>query len=164
MKSIALIGMPGCGKTTIGKLLAEQLSAEFYDMDSYIETTSKTTVKELFSIGEEYFRDCETQACKALSLLENAVISTGGGAVKRKENVEYLKKNCVIVFIDRDVDDIISDIDHESRPLLADNYRDRLLQLYNERYELYKENSDFTVKNNSTLDDVVEQIASRLDF
>ena len=164
MKSIALIGMPGCGKTTIGKLIAKELGIEFFDMDLYIETTSKTTIKELFSIGEEYFRDRETEACMALSTLNNVVISTGGGVVKRQENIEILKKNCTIVFIDRSVEDIGSDIDHESRPLLADNYRDRLLQLYSERYELYKNSCDFIVKNDSSIDNVVKKLISKLDF
>ena len=164
MKSIALIGMPGCGKTTIGKLLAEKLGVEFYDMDLYIESTAKMTIKELFEISEEHFRDRETEACEALSTLDSVVVSTGGGVVKRKNNIEFLRKNCTIVFVDRSVEDIISDINHESRPLLADNYRDRLLQLYDERFELYKESCDLIIKNESSLEEVVEQLVSRLDF
>lgn len=159
MKSIALIGMPGCGKTTIGKLLARKLNYEFVDMDKFIEKTSKKTVKELFAISEEHFRDIESDACKTLSDLSKAVIATGGGVVKREDNIQFLRKNCVIVFIDRTTEDILADIDYKSRPLLADDYRENLCRLYNERYALYKKYSDFWVVNNKSLGCIVGEIA-----
>lgn len=162
MKSIALIGMPGCGKSTIGKLLADRLNFQFVDMDSFIENHYKTTIKELFSIGEEHFRDCESEVCKSLSEKEKTVISTGGGVVKREKNITALKKNCVIIFIDRDVEDILSDIDFSSRPLLAKGHKENLLRLYDERFELYKSYCDFSVKNDSDLETLVEEIVSKL--
>ena len=164
MKSIALIGMPGCGKTTAGKLLSEKLGFSFVDMDTFIEECFKTTVKELFSVSEEHFRDCESKACKDLSSANKTVVSTGGGVVKREENIKALKTNFVVVFIDRSVEDILSDIDFASRPLLAKNHRENLECLYNERYELYKKYCDFSVKNESSIEELVEDIVSRLNF
>ena len=78
---VFLIGMPGCGKTTIGKVLAKELNYTFYDMDKYIVDISGKEVHELFNEGEEVFRKWETEACKELSKKRNSIISTGGGEV-----------------------------------------------------------------------------------
>ena len=162
MKSIALIGMPGCGKSTIGKLLADRLNLQFIDMDSFIEDNFKTTVQALFSINEEHFRDRESEVCEILSKKDDVVISTGGGVVKRESNITFLKKNCIVVFIDRDIEDILSDIDFTSRPLLTKDHKENLLRLHSERYELYKNYCDFSVKNDSSLEKLVEEIISKL--
>ena len=131
-------------------------------MDEFIEETFQTTIKELFLLGEEYFRDRESEVCKMLCTEEKTVISTGGGVIKREANIVTLKNNCVVVFIDRSVDDILSDIDFSSRPLLAKNHKENLLRLYDERYELYNKYCDFSVKNNASLNEVVEEIISKI--
>ena len=117
-KNIVLIGMPGCGKTTLGKILNKELSMEFYDMDNYIERKTDKKISELFEKGENYFRDIESLACEELSKNKNVIISTGGGVIKRKENIDFLKENGIVIFIDRSVDDIIGDVDISKRPLL----------------------------------------------
>ena len=90
--NIVLIGMPGCGKTTVGKVLAKKLNYKFCDMDLYIQQMTKKTIKELFEPGEENFRDFETKACEELAKLNNTIIASGGGVVKREKNIEILKK------------------------------------------------------------------------
>ena len=107
---IVIIGMPGSGKTTIGKLLSEELRLKFIDMDEYIQETTSKTIAELFEQGEEYFRDIETKACRELMKYENILISTGGGVVKKSVNVEILKKDALIIFIDRPVEEILNDV------------------------------------------------------
>lgn len=155
---ILLIGMPGCGKTTIGKRVSKELGYKFYDMDSYIEDISKSTIKELFAKSEDYFRDFETRACKELSIIkENIVISSGGGVVKRKENIECFEENAIIIFIDRPVEDIIKDVDTNSRPLLKDG-RTKLYNLYSERYNLYKDYSQYRISNNKDIEKVINYI------
>lgn len=154
---IVLIGMPGCGKTTIGKILANDLSYNFYDMDDYIEKMTNKSVADLFSISEDYFRDKETEACKELINKRKAIISSGGGVVKKKVNIDILKRDCIIVFIDRDVEDILNDLDSDSRPLLKGN-KERIYNLYKERYELYKKSADIIIKNNKTIKDIVNEI------
>ena len=154
---VVLIGMPGCGKTTIGKILANDLSYNFYDMDDYIEKMTNKSVADLFNIGEDYFRDKETEACKELINKRKAIISSGGGVVKKKVNIDILKKDCIIVFIDRDVEDILNDLDSDSRPLLKGN-KERIYNLYKERYELYKKSADIIIKNNKTIKDIVNEI------
>ncbi|MBE6072767.1 MAG: shikimate kinase [Clostridium butyricum] len=149
-KNIVLIGMPGCGKTTIGRILARELSMEFYDMDDYIEKKTKQKISELFEKGEEYFRNIESSICEELAKKESSIISTGGGVIKRKENIDFLKKNGVIIFIDRPVDNIIGDVDISRRPLLKEG-KEKVLKLYEERYLLYKKYSDKIVMNNSDI-------------
>lgn len=154
---IVLIGMPGCGKTTIGKILSTQLNLKFYDMDEYIQETSGKTIAELFEKGEDNFRDLETQACRDLIKKNNVIISTGGGVVKRKENVDILKEDSTIIFLDRPVEKIIGDVDISKRPLLKDG-KEKVLVLYKERYELYKKAADKIIVNDGTVKDVVEKI------
>ena len=131
-KNIVLIGMPGCGKTTLGKILNKELSMEFYDMDNYIERKTDKKISELFEKGENYFRDIESLACEELSKNKNVIISTGGGVIKRKENIDFLKENGIVIFIDRSVDDIIGDVDISKRPLLKEG-KEKVLKLYEER-------------------------------
>ena len=85
MKNIVLIGMPGCGKSTLGRLLAQHLKRPFYDADNVLEKLEGKTIKELFAVSEACFRDAETRAVRHLSELEGCVIAAGGGVVKRSE-------------------------------------------------------------------------------
>ena len=150
-KNIVLIGMPGCGKTTLGKILNKELSMEFYDMDNYIERKTDKKISELFEKGENYFRDIESLACEELSKNKNVIISTGGGVIKRKENIDFLKENGIVIFIDRSVDDIIGDVDISKRPLLKEG-KEKVLKLYEERYLLYKNYADEIVVNNKNIE------------
>ena len=158
---ILLIGMPGCGKTTIGKELAKDINYDFYDMDKYIEKISNKTIKELFNINEEYFRDYETRACVELSNKNKVVISTGGGVIKRKKNIELFKGNSIIIFIDRPIEDIANDIDTNSRPLLAEG-KSKLYNLYSERYNLYNKYCDLKIFNDGTINDIIYKIKSNI--
>lgn len=156
-KNIVLIGMPGCGKTTLGRILSKQLSMEFYDMDNYIERKTNKKISELFEKGENHFRDIESSVCEELSNKKKVIISTGGGVIKRKENIDFLKKNGFVIFIDRPVDDIIGDVDISKRPLLKEG-KEKVLKLYDERYLLYKEYADKIVVNNKNIEDTKNKI------
>ena len=150
-----IVRMPGCGKSTIGELISKDLNYKFYDMDDYIVKISGKTIKELFDVSEEHFREWETKACKELSKLTNAIIASGGGVVKKAENIDILRKSCTILFIDRPVEEIIKDIEVGTRPLLKDGPH-KVYNLYNERYELYKKAADKIVENKGTLENVVK--------
>jgi len=158
-KNIVIVGMPGSGKTIIGSLVAEKLDMQFIDMDKNLELKEQMTVTEMFAINEEYFRNAETDYAMELCNKDSLVISTGGGIVKRKENIEYLKQNSVIVFLNRPVEDIISDIDINSRPLLKESINN-IYNLYNERIELYKKYCDIEILNEGTIGETVEKIIS----
>jgi shikimate kinase len=160
-RNIVLIGMPGSGKTAIGRLVAEGLGLQFYDVDEYIEDTERKSIKEIFTRGEDHFRDIESAAIKEISGKSPAVIATGGGAVKRNENMEALKGNSIIIFLNRPLENIIKDVDMASRPLLAGGVS-RIYELYEERYHLYKKYSDYEILNDAGFEDAVDKIMSLL--
>ena len=154
---VVLIGMPGCGKSTIGKLISKELNLKFFDMDNYIEKMTDKTIPQLFEQGEDYFRDFETLACKELAEKSNVLISSGGGVIKRKENIQILQKESYIIFIDRPLEELLNDVDISKRPLLKDG-REKLIKLYEERYELYKSSADDIVKNDKGLRNTIDII------
>lgn len=156
-RNIVLIGMPGAGKTTIGKMLYEKLELKFVDVDEFIVEESGKTIPELFDVGESHFREVERRAVKKLSMGKSSIIATGGGVIKNKENIEALKKQGMIVFIDRPLENIAGDVEISKRPLLKEGVQ-KLYDLYKERYELYKKHSDIHVMNDSEIEDVVDKI------
>jgi shikimate kinase len=161
-RNISMIGMPGSGKTTVSKLLANRYNLSFVDTDIRIAETEGMTIDEIFSqYGEEKFRDMETECIRRVSTLKSVVISTGGGVVLREENMYFLKKNSFVIFIDRSPEDILKDIDAEKRPLLK-KQPNRIFELYNSRIELYSRYADCVVKNNGDLSEVMEDIDQRM--
>ncbi len=161
MKNIVLIGMPGSGKTTIGKRLAKELGRPFYDADRCLEQWEERTIAELFAAGEAVFRDAETRTVRRLAAVRGAVIAAGGGVVCRRENIEILKETSLIIYIDRAVEDILKDIRTEKRPLLADG-AERLYALYEERHEKYTAGGDWRVANTGTLSEITARIAGEI--
>lgn len=158
-KNIVLIGLTGCGKSTIGNILAKKINYDFIDMDDYIVEISGKSIKELFSIGENNFRQWETEACRRLSSRKKTVIASGGGAVKNRENMKCFNDNSIILFLDRPVDNIVADIDIKNRPLLA-NGPEVLYKLNDERYELYRSQCHYKIDNSKTLDEIVDYISN----
>lgn len=161
-KNIILIGMPGCGKTTIGKVLSNRLNVELIDMDWYIEKKSGKTITQIFEKGEEYFRQLENEAARELGEKKQVIISTGGGVIKNLENIELLKKNGIVVFIDRPVEDIKKNIETSKRPLLKEG-ADKICDLFKERYNIYKECCDFQIINDSSIDEIIQKIIKVLN-
>lgn len=161
-KNIVLIGMPGSGKTTLGKIIARKLNKDFSDIDQHIESTQDEKISEIFEKGESVFRRIERQTIKEISERQGIVISTGGGAVKFPENIYHLKKNGIIVFIDRSLEDIIADINTGKRPLLKDGIEE-IHKLHQERYVLYRGYADHIISNIGSLDQVSDAIIRLID-
>lgn len=157
MKNIVLIGMPGCGKSTFGKRLAKKLDLPFYDADAVLEEREERTIKDFFAESEDAFRAAETRTLAYLAEQHGAVIATGGGAVKRKENMALMKRAGVVVFLDREPDNIIGCIGGDERPLLAADKK-RIYTLYNERIALYRQYADYTVANNGDFASVMREL------
>ena len=160
MKNIVLIGMPACGKSTIGYWLSKKINYPFVDVDRYLEEKENKIISDIFSNeGEEYFRELETKYLKELSEKEGIIISTGGGAVKNKENIDILKENGIIVFLNRTIDDISRE-NHRNRPLLQNP--DNIRKLYDERIKLYRRHAHIIIKNDDSMDVIVDRIITAL--
>ncbi len=153
-QNVVLIGMPGCGKSTIGKRLASQLSKRFIDTDDEILKQIGISIPEFFErYGESKFREIETKIIKELSAVQNAVIATGGGAVLNTANIDFLKENGVVFFIDRPFQNLVYSSD---RPLSSS--RDMMKKRYDERYDLYKACADKIIKTTQILEDNITAV------
>lgn len=145
MGNIVLIGMPGTGKSLIGKLLAELTGKTLQDTDAKIEEEAKMTIPEIFEKeGEVGFRDRESAICKKLGKERNLIIATGGGAILRPENVDALRQNGTLVHITRSIDKLPT----RGRPL-SQNI-ETLKKMEAQRMPLYKGAADITFRNNYT--------------
>lgn len=145
MGNIVLIGMPGTGKSLIGKLLAELTGKTLQDTDAKIEEKAKMTIPEIFEKeGETGFRDRESAICKKLGKERNLIIATGGGAILRPENVDALRQNGTLVHITRSIDKLPT----RGRPL-SQNI-ETLKKMEAQRMPLYKAAADITFRNNYT--------------
>lgn len=158
--NIVLIGMPSAGKTTIGKLLETKLHKSFIDMDEIIVQDTHTSIPEIFKrSGEAGFRKLETMTALKLSVLNQKIIGTGGGTIKNKINIDLLKLNGVVIFIDRDLDKLVTY--DPNRPLSSS--QEAVKKLYEERFPIYQKYADITVKNNDKIEDTVEKIICELN-
>ncbi len=153
-QNIVLVGMPSCGKSTVGKLLANKLSRQFYDTDELVVKNTGTEISDIFkNRGEEYFRTLESEVIGEISSIGGAVIASGGGAVLREGNVDALKKNGKIYFLDRSLNLLIPTGD---RPLSNDVTS--LEKRYKERYEIYKNAADTVIPADGTPEEVCDLI------
>lgn len=144
-ENIVLTGMPGSGKSTVGKLLNID-GFNFVDTDEEIEKLCGCTIKELISSkGEKFFRDFETKVIKDVSSKGSQIISTGGGVVLREENVHYLKRNGKLFFINADFERLCPT---DNRPL--SDTKEKLRKLYDERIDIYKFTADVIVPDMTT--------------
>ncbi len=157
-KNIVLIGMSGCGKTTLGQMLAKKLNMDFIDTDEVIEKEQKRTIKNIFETdGEIYFRNLETECAKKVSLYNNTIISTGGGIILKEENMKYLKENAITFYIKRSVKSIKSTIDASNRPLLSKNL-EKLSEMERLRTPLYEKYADFIIVNQKTPQEAIDEM------
>lgn len=152
--NIILIGMPSSGKTTVGKRLAELTGKEFVDTDALIVKESGREISEIFRVdGEAYFRDLESKIIEDVSKLNGLVIATGGGAILRENNVDTLKQNGKIYFIDRSLSLLIPTDD---RPLSST--KEAVTKRYNERYDIYLKSANVRVDGDGSVDTVANEI------
>lgn len=146
--NIYLCGFMGCGKSTVGKILAKKLSMEFIDMDTAIEDFYKMTILEIFaSYGEEGFRERETEICRMLSEKDSLIVACGGGAVLRKGNVDIIKKGGTIVFLKVPEENLINRLrnDPTPRPVIQNKSDEDILEIYKSRLPKYLEAAEITV-------------------
>ncbi len=156
MCNIVLIGMAGCGKSTIGKVLAEKLGKQLVDTDEMIVNTENKPIPEIFAeSGEDYFRWCENLAVNIAGREKSQIIATGGGVIVRPENYNALKQNGIIVFINRDADLLPTN----GRPL---SQMHGVKALYEKRMPIYRRFADIEVDGNGTVEEVANRIVKEI--
>ena len=157
-QNIVLIGMPSCGKTTVGRLLAERCGRRLIDTDEKIvERLGEPIADFMARNGEAAFRDVEQEVVAGVADESGCVIATGGGAVLRQENLRLLRQNGLLVFLDRPLEKLMPTAD---RPLSAS--REALERRYRERYGLYVAAADLVVDASGAIEDEVETIRKEM--
>ncbi len=157
MENIVLIGMPGSGKSTIGRLLAQKSGRHFIDADTEIERKANMHIPEIFSKYQENgFRKYESEVLADLGKLSGIVIATGGGCVTREENYNFLHQNGTIVWLQRSIDQLAS----EGRPL---SQNADLKNMYAIREPMYHKFADIVLQNNSEPNNIADTLLHILD-
>lgn len=157
MLNIVLVGMPGCGKTTVGKILAKKLKRRFADTDLIIEQKYGKSIPDIFAEkGEEYFRTLEEETVAECCKESLCVIATGGGAILREKNIDAMRQNGYVVFLTRN----INELDTNGRPLSAKP--GGVTALYEQRLPIYKKIMDIEVESVSPPEAAADKIIKEL--
>ena len=147
-RHVFIIGMQGCGKSSLGKRVAKETGLPFADTDQMVAAYGGGTVNDFFErFGEETFRRAETAVLAELTRANPMIISTGGGTVMNPENRHIMRSWGRIVLIDRPLEDILSDIKLDRRPTLRDGGLQEVERVYHERIGIYRALADFTLRN-----------------
>lgn len=164
--NIALIGFMGTGKSTVSGYLKDMLAMNEVDVDAKIVETEKMPIKDIFErYGEEYFRNCESKAIIDLNDCRQTIISCGGGAVIREENVKNLKKNSRIVLLTASPETILKRVkDSEERPILNGNMNVEYIKTLMERRDrLYQDAADVIIEtDNKDVQEISEELIQSL--
>ncbi len=161
LNKICLMGFMCSGKTSVGKELSKLLNYNFIDLDEEIIRITKTTIPELFKYGEYYFRDLESKTLKEIIHNSDTVLSLGGGTLLRKDNLDLIFENHIVIFLDTDLSIIKNRfiLQNKSRPLFnIENVED----LYEKRKELYKDHHLKIITNDLTIKEVAMEIFERI--
>lgn len=163
MKPIYLCGFMGCGKSHIGRLLSEKLSAKFIDLDKHIEDVEGMSIPDIFKEkGEDYFRKREADCIK--SFKEGVVVATGGGALLREETALFAKDNGTVIFINTAFDTCYSRIKGDKhRPLAVNSTKEQLQELFDKRFPIYQKNSDYSIDGEKTDIEIAQAIIDILN-
>ncbi len=158
---ICMIGMPGSGKSIIGRALSEHLKYNFFDTDEQIELESQSRIKDIFiNEGEDYFRKLERSIFKKLLLNRNIVISAGGGIILKNKD---LLKQTFNIYLNCDLETLIKRTSrNKNRPLLKNNVEKNIKILFNDRKETYNKLSDLTINATSNTQKTIRNILDHI--
>lgn len=161
--NLILIGLPGSGKTTIGKYLAHILQWEHIDTDDLIIQLSGQSIPTLFTQGEAYFRQWERKAIASIPHKRNRVISTGGGVVTQEETMELLQEIGTLVYMERSIENILHTSPTQGRPLLEADPVKNLEKLYRDRKDLYLRYQNFMIDNNQSVSCTIKDLLTIIE-
>jgi 3-dehydroquinate synthase len=166
-QNVFLVGLMGAGKTTVGRALAKKLGKQFIDSDHEIEARTGASIPLIFEIeGEEGFRQREAEVIRDLTAQQNIVLATGGGAVLRPDNREYLKTRGTVIYLRASVTSILQRTSHDrNRPLLRTaDPRTRIEELAREREPLYHEIADIIIDTGRpNVQSLIQSILAKLE-
>lgn len=158
-KDIILIGMMGCGKSTVAKTLSQAMKRPFLDLDLIIEERLGKKINDIFAqMGEEGFRKIEAEVFEK-ELQGGRIIATGGGIVTNPVNQKTAKRG-IVVFINRPISEIEKDIVKETRPMLKEK---GVREIYEKRYKLYKAFADIEVINDGSIEELTQKIIKEVE-
>ena len=161
MKNIVLVGMMGAGKTTVGELLATKLNRELKDIDCVIEQEQKKSIIEIFTDdGEEVFRKLESETIEKFSNMSDLIISTGGGALEKANNLSNLQKNGIIIYLKADIEELFKRVKNETqRPLLKEQDPLEVIKKLIKKREKFYLMADITIiTDNKSPEKITEEI------
>ena len=162
--NIVLCGFMGCGKTTVGKRLAQKIGFNFIDTDSCIENATELKIDKIFDLyGEKFFRNLERTCVNVVSKLSHTVISTGGGTILDANNVYNLKQNGKIFYLDVPIEVITARLNADSpRPLIKN--KNSIIELFNTRKEKYLSVADYVVDASLSINCICESVTKSLNL
>lgn len=157
--TIFLCGFMGCGKSTVGKALAKKLNIDFFDLDEYIVKKEGKTIPVIFEEnGELYFRQAEADSISEISR-QGGIIATGGGAMLNPKTAEFSRGCGKVIYLDVPFQTCFNRISGDTnRPLVMNNTKGQLLELYKKRKTVYSENSTHTINANGSVEKIVNKI------
>lgn len=145
---VFLVGMAGCGKTSLGQRLAQNLGVCFMDTDQRVSDAMGMSVNDIYAtLGETFFRNAETAALVEITALPPGIVSTGEGTVLTEENITIMRNHGVIIFVDRPLDQILSDIKMDRRPTLRGGTHEDVIEQYSHRIGYYRSAADYRFDN-----------------
>lgn len=161
MKNIVLVGMMGAGKTTVGEYLSAKLNRELKDIDRVIEQEQKKSIIEIFTDdGEEVFRKLESETIEKFSNMSDLIISTGGGALEKANNLSNLQKNGIIIYLKADIEELFKRVKNETqRPLLKEQDPLEVIKKLIKKREKFYLMADITIiTDNKSPEKITEEI------
>lgn len=161
MSNLWICGFMGCGKTTTGKMLAQRVGVRFIDMDDYIVERAGMPVAKIFEVkGQDYFRELEYKTVCELSAESGYIIATGGGVMTVERNVSAVPAHDSILLLDADFDVCYDRIKDSDRPLVRQNTKEQLKEIFEKRLPFYRRAATHTVSSSDDIEHVVERAAS----
>ena len=162
-KTLFLIGMMGCGKSTMAGQLARLTGTPCLDLDAEIERREGRTIPEIFAAdGDAGFRLCETAALRAVCVGTPRIVATGGGIVTRPENIDLMRAHGTVIWLCRPLEDMVRDVRQDTRPNLAGDKSERMRTLYAAREPLYRTAAHIAFSNHMTPLAAAQLLAQRL--
>lgn len=165
MGNIYLTGMMGCGKSAVGQAVAQKTKRKFFDIDACIERDEENEIPRIFEEqGESVFRRMETDMLRRIAQSEdNAIVSCGGGIVLADENIRLMRESGVIVYIERDIEEIAGRVDIKNRPVLKDD-KSNIEKVFKERQARYESTCHYRILNDKKIGDAADSLITLLQL